>query len=98
MSETVEVEAWLAPLVPRFLANRLDDGERLRRAIAARDFAAIRVLGHNLRGAAGGYGFAGLGAIGERLEAAAAAQDAGAAAACADELAAYVRTVKVVYR
>ncbi len=94
----VEVEAWLAHLIPTFLANRLKDADRLRRALRERDFDAIRALGHNLRGAAGGYGFAALAEVGERIEAAAIAGDADGAAACSDELAAYARTVKVVYR
>lgn len=91
---TVELEDWLEPLVPRFLTNRRHDVVALRAAIAAGDLAALRFMGHKLRGAAAGYGFAALADLGERLEA---AGDAGAAAACVDELEGYLETVTVAY-
>jgi HPt (histidine-containing phosphotransfer) domain-containing protein len=94
----VEVEAWLAHLIPQFLANRHKDAMLLRRAIDDGDFDTIRVLGHNLRGTAGAYGFAALEDLGLRLEVAAATCDVGTAAACCDELVAYMRAVTVVYR
>lgn len=94
----VEIEAWVAHLVPRFLENRAKDVTDLRAAIADRDFDLIRELGHNLKGAAGGYGFTDLGELGVRLEAAAADRSLDSAAACADALATYVKRVKVVYR
>jgi HPt (histidine-containing phosphotransfer) domain-containing protein len=94
----VEVEAWLAHLVPRFLANRLKDVETLAAAVRTGDFAAIQRIGHNLKGVAGGYGFAFIAEIGERLEAAANDGSATEATACMNDLDAYVRTVKVVYQ
>ena len=94
----VEIEAWLAHLVPRFLANRARDVAELRAAIAVRDFELIRLLGHNLKGVAGGYGFTELGEVGERLETAAADHSVEAAASCGEALATYVKRVKVVYR
>ena len=96
--DVVEVEAWLAHLVPRFLANRLKDVVLLGAAVRTHDLEAIRVIGHNLRGGAGSYGFAALAALGARLEAAAEAGSLDLAAQCADELERYARTVKVIYR
>src|SRR5262249_17704881 len=98
MDDVVEIEAWLAHLIPQFLANRLDEVKRLREAVEARDFEGIRRIGHNLRGAAGGYGFMELEKLGARLEAAGRGEDDEEARACAEEIERRVRTVKVVYR
>lgn len=95
---TVELEDWLEPLVPRFLTNRRHDVVALRAAIAAGDLAALRFMGHKLRGAAAGYGFAVIAEIGARLEALAEGGDLAAAAACLAELEHHLATLKVVYR
>jgi HPt (histidine-containing phosphotransfer) domain-containing protein len=94
----VEVEDWVAHLVPRFLENRARDVVELRLAIAERNFEIIRRLGHNLRGAAAGYGFDDLTEVGEELEAAAAERNADSAAASTERLASYVTRVRVVTR
>jgi len=96
----VEVEAWIAHLVPRFLENRARDIVELRQAIAERDFAVIGRLGHNLKGVAGGYGFTELAQIGERLEAAGADRSIEPAAVAGDALERYVErvTVRVISR
>src|SRR5262249_5851277 len=98
MRVTVEVKPWLAPLIPRFLANRLKDADGLRRAAAELDYQAIHRFGNTLRGAAGGFGFEVLARVGERIEAAAAARDPDAARACADDLQRCLDTIDVVYR
>ena len=94
----VEVEAWIAHLVPRFLANRAREVVELREAIAARDFEGIRRLGHNLRGAAPSYGFTELAQVGERIEAAAADRSVESAAVCVEALDRYLDHVKIVFR
>jgi HPt (histidine-containing phosphotransfer) domain-containing protein len=93
-----EIEAWLAALVPRFLANRVKDVAQLRAALAAGDLATVLLLGHNLKGAAAGYGFAPLAELGQRLEDAAERADAVEIETCAAAIETYARDVKVVYR
>lgn len=97
-SEPIEVEEWLRDLVPRFLENRRKDVEIMLGALAREDFDAIRSLAHNLKGVSGGYGFAPLSALGRALEEAARARDAQEIRDGAEELAAFLKNVRVVFR
>ena len=81
-------------LRPKFLSNRAKDVGRIREALDRGDYAAIAVLGHNMRGNGASYGFPEMSAIGERLEAAAASMDAPRLRAQADELHAYLEKVR----
>jgi PAS domain S-box-containing protein len=56
---------------PAFLANRRVDVARLKDASAARDFASIQEIGHNLKGIGRGYGFPEMSSIGASIECAA---------------------------
>lgn len=87
----------LIPIVPRYLARRADDVDDIRRALADGDLGPVRYIGHKMAGSGGGYGFDRLSEIGERIEAAAEAEDAGACAELADELAAYLDRIEVDY-
>lgn len=80
-------------LRPTFLSNRAKDVVRIREALDRGDYAAIAVLGHNMRGNGTSYGFPEVSAIGARLEAAAASMDAPRLRAQADELHAYLEKV-----
>ena len=53
----IAVDAQIAALVPRFLANRAADVDIIRAALAGADFEAIRVAAHGMKGSGGGYGF-----------------------------------------
>ena len=81
-------------LRPKFLSNRAKDVGRIREALDRGDYAAISVLGHNMRGNGTSYGFPEVSAIGERIEAAAAAMDAPSLRAQADEPHAYIEKVR----
>lgn len=91
------VDPDLEELIPGFLDNRRRDVEKLRAALAAGDFATVRITGHSMKGAGGGYGFQPITDIGAVIERAAMASDAAAAAAGIDDLAAYLARVEVVY-
>ncbi len=95
---TVEVEGWLADLVPRFLRHQMQEVERLEAAWFVNDFASLKFIGHKVRGAAAGYGFAELADGAFELEQAAAAHDRDAARAAIDRIASHLRAVQVVYR
>jgi HPt (histidine-containing phosphotransfer) domain-containing protein len=65
---TVRVDREIQDLVPTFLANRQRDLISLREAVQARDFNAVRIIGHNLKGVGGGYGFQEITEIGALIE------------------------------
>ncbi len=91
----VEADPLVLPLVPGYLKNRAADLPKLDAALAARDFAALRKLGHNMRGSAGAYGLPPLSEIGGRIEDAALRQDAAALAPAIDEMRRFLQTVEM---
>ena len=91
----VKVDPLIAPLVPGYLKSRGEDGQRIPGLLAAKDFAALRKLGHNRRGSAGAYGLAPLSAIGARIEAAAQGGDGAAIGAAVEEMGRFLQNVKV---
>jgi CheY-like chemotaxis protein len=93
----VVVDSSLEDIVPGYLDNRRKDVGVLRQALERGDFAAIRVLGHNMKGSGGGYGFAALTELGAALEKAALAGDAEAVRGRIDELAAYLGSLRIKY-
>jgi CheY-like chemotaxis protein len=68
----------LEDLIPAYLEKRRKDVVACRVALDAEDFAAIRRLGHNMKGTGTGYGFPGLTELGGEIEAAAIRSDASA--------------------
>jgi HPt (histidine-containing phosphotransfer) domain-containing protein len=94
----VEVESWLAELIPRFLHNRVEELDALERAAAAGDAATLKWIAHRLRGAAAGFGFVDLAELGARLEGTAETAGAEELRALVAAIADHVRTVEVVYR
>jgi HPt (histidine-containing phosphotransfer) domain-containing protein len=81
MSSTPDKKSWVTDptiqeLVPSFLANRKREVEMTRTALASRDFAALRRMGHNLKGTGPIYGFPCLGKLGAQIETAARESDA----------------------
>ncbi len=74
----VTVDPQIAALVPRFLANRAADVDKIRAALAGADFEAIRSAAHGMKGAGGGYGFAEISRLGAAMEEGALRRDAAA--------------------
>jgi HPt (histidine-containing phosphotransfer) domain-containing protein len=91
----VRVDPLVLPLVPGYLNNRAGDLEKLRAALAAKDFAVLRKLGHNMRGSAGAYGLPPLSEIGTRIEAAALQQDPAPIGAALDDMQQFLKAVKL---
>ena len=82
MAEPIDiaVNGKLRPLIPKFLARRMEELAQMKAALAAGDRARLERIGHTIRGSAGSYGFDALAEIGKRIEAAARAGDAAALA------------------
>ena len=91
----IAVDAEIAALVPRFLAHRAADVERIRAALAAADFDAIRVAAHGMKGAGGGYGFAEISRLGAAMEEGARQRDAAAIDALVTSLESYLARIEI---
>ncbi len=74
----LSMDAQLAALVPRYLANRAADVGRMRAALAGADFEAIRTAAHGMKGSGGGYGFPEISRLGAAMEEGARRRDAAA--------------------
>ena len=92
----VKVDPIVAPLVPDYLKNREKDLHKLTEALAAKDFAVLRKVGHNIRGSAGAYGLPPLSAIAARIEDAAQAQDAAPIGPALEDMRLFLLNVKFV--
>ncbi len=93
----VTVDAQIAALVPRFLANRAADVDKIRAALAGADFEAIRVSAHGIKGAGGGYGFPEISRLGAALEEGARQRDAAAVTALVASMEEYLGRIEVKY-
>lgn len=93
----VNVDPQIAAIVPRFLANRGADVDRIRAALADGDFEAIRIAAHGMKGAGGGYGFPEISRLGAALEEGARQRDAAAITALVASLEAYLGRIEVKY-
>jgi HPt (histidine-containing phosphotransfer) domain-containing protein len=91
----IAVDAQIAALVPRFLANRAADVGRIRAALARTDFDSIRSMAHGMKGAGGGYGFPEISRLGAALEAGARQRDAAAVGTLAASLEAYLARIEI---
>ena len=64
----VRVDPRILDLVEPFLKHRRKDVATLRRLLQAKDFSAIQILGHDLKGTGSVYGFKGMTRIGISIE------------------------------
>jgi HPt (histidine-containing phosphotransfer) domain-containing protein len=96
-AETVRVAREIETLIPVFLANRRRDLDALRTALAADDFAALRRIGHGMKGVGASYGFARISAYGAQIEEDARAPDRAALAARVEAYAEHLGRLRVVY-
>lgn len=71
----VRLDKDLELIVMRFLGRKRGEVPQLRASVQARDFEAIRRLGHDLKGAGEGFGFSYLSAVGAKLERSATERD-----------------------
>jgi HPt (histidine-containing phosphotransfer) domain-containing protein len=68
MPYEVEIDADLADLIPGFLENRKKELVELKTLLQAKNFAALRAIGHKMKGTAGGYGFMRISELGKEIE------------------------------
>ena len=93
----IAVDGQIAALVPRFLANRAADVDKIRGALAGADFETIRVAAHGMKGAGGGYGFPEISRLGAAMEEGARRGDAAAIGALVASLEEYLGRIEVKY-
>lgn len=79
----------------RYLKRREADIKSLRRALDAAEFEAIRTTGHNLFGSGAAYGLEKISHLGEGIEDAAQARDAERINGLIEDLARYLKNLKV---
>ena len=92
----VEVEAELAELLPAFLKELEAFAAALPEALERRDLAAMRRIGHQLKGVGLPYGFAYVSELGLAIEQATKAEDWQALAGLAPALGQHLAEVEVV--
>jgi HPt (histidine-containing phosphotransfer) domain-containing protein len=91
----VAVDPQIAALVPRFLANRAADVDRIRAALAAADFEVIHAAAHGMKGAGGGYGFPEISRLGAAMEESARQRDADAITGLVASLEKYLGRIEI---
>ena len=91
----IAVDAQIAALVPRFLANRAADVERIRAALEGADFETVRVAAHGMKGSGGGYGFPEISRLGAAMEESARNRNRAAIAALVANLEQYLARIEV---
>lgn len=72
----VRVDADLKEIVPGFIQNRRQDIVAMETFLYEKNYEAIRLLGHSMKGAGTSYGFHFISEIGKAIEAAAKAGSA----------------------
>lgn len=93
----VAVDAELADLIPRYLANRQADLAFAREMLDQGDYVLIAALAHRLKGNAASYGFAGLSEIAVGLEQAANGRDIDAMISQLAAYEAFLATLHIEY-
>jgi HPt (histidine-containing phosphotransfer) domain-containing protein len=93
----VRGEKELEKVTPRYLQSKREDVEKLRRALAKKEYEAIHSLGHGMKGSGGSYGFHEITEFGKRLETTAKRQDADTLLALIEDLSRYLDSVDVYY-
>ena len=93
----VRVASDLAPLMPRFLANRRSEVSQLEAALAQQDNATLRRIAHGMKGVGGGYGFDEITRLGAEIERCAEAGISESARPFVTALKRYLECVDVVF-
>ena len=64
----VRVDKGIANIVPEFLEHRRQDCKDMLDGLKAKNYEAVCLLGHNMRGSGGSYGFKRISELGEEIE------------------------------
>jgi len=91
----VKADPLLQPLIPDYLRNRRNDLQKIAEALARKDFAALRKLGHDMAGSGGAYGLPPISEIGRAIENAAVAGEPAAIETALNDLRVFLDTVKL---
>jgi CheY-like chemotaxis protein/HPt (histidine-containing phosphotransfer) domain-containing protein len=94
---TVRVDPDYADLVREFMQAMRSRPDTLAKALHARDYQAIRMLGHQMNGEGGTFGFDAISTFGAGIEKAAFEEDDQTVRKTMEELTSYLKRVRVVY-
>ena len=64
----VKIDADLKEIIPEFLKNRRQDIASIEAGLKEKNYEAIRVLGHSMKGSGASYGFHFISEIGKAIE------------------------------
>lgn len=93
----VHVDPLIADLMPRYLERRHGDVDAILEALERRDYGAITIIGHKMRGAAEGFGLVAIIETSKSLERASEQGDAATVRSLAGDLSAYLSRIELVY-
>ncbi|MCS6808397.1 MAG: Hpt domain-containing protein [Bacteroidota bacterium] len=91
------VSSDLEPIMPRYLANRKSDIERLRAALASNMLEDIRALGHTMKGSGTSFGIEDISTFGRAIEQAAKAADTEALRHLIEEFASFIEHLEIIF-
>jgi PAS domain S-box-containing protein len=94
---TVRADPEYAELIREFMQAMRSRPDTLAKALLARDYQVIRMLGHQMNGEGGSFGFDAISAFGAVLEKAAFQEDDQMVQKTMEELISYLKRVRVVY-
>lgn len=94
---TVRIDPDIKELIPNYLNNRHKDVQSILAALDKKDFDAIHILGHSMKGSGEGYGFNLITQIGSALEEAGLGKNPGKIKKSIDELSNYLGRVEAVF-
>ena len=94
---TVRADPEIADLIQEFLQAMRSRPDTLAKALHARDYQVIRMLGHQMNGEGGTFGFDAISTFGAELEKAAFEEDDQTIRKTMEELISYLKRVHVVY-
>jgi HPt (histidine-containing phosphotransfer) domain-containing protein len=93
----VYLDSEIREIIPVFLEHRTRDVQTIRAALAEKDFEAVQVLGHKMKGTGSGYGFDGISEIGGKLEQAAKNLDLPTIQELINKLAYYLDNIEIIW-
>ena len=88
----------ISDLIPGFLENRHKDIKTISEALGKKEYDAIRLIGHSMKGSGAGYGFDDLSKIGAALEEAAEKKEALSIQKELAKVETYLKNIQVVYQ
>jgi len=74
-TQVVQIEADLEPLVQKYLKNKIQQVDDLKKDLEKQDFENLRMTGHKMQGASRVYGFNHIAELGKKIEDAAKEKD-----------------------